>query len=90
MIGGEDNNSINELTEIYKTWISSEKIIQTNLWSSELSKLSANAFLAQRISSINAISAICEQSGADINEVSVAIGLDTRIGSKFLSARTGF
>ena len=90
LIGGEDNNSINELTEIYKTWISSDKIIQTNLWSSELSKLSANAFLAQRISSINAISAICEQSGANINEVSVAIGLDTRIGSKFLSPGPGF
>ena len=90
LIGGEDNNSINELTEIYKTWISSDKIIQTNLWSSELSKLSANAFLAQRISSINAISAICEQSGADINEVSVAIGLDTRIGSKFLTPGPGF
>ena len=90
LIGGEDENSINELSEIYKTWISSDKIIKTNLWSSELSKLSANAFLAQRISSINAISAICEQSGADIKDVSEAIGLDTRIGSKFLSPGPGF
>ena len=90
LIGGEDENSINELSEIYKTWISSDKIIKTNLWSSELSKLSANAFLAQRISSINAISAICEKSGADVKDVSEAIGLDTRIGFKFLTPGPGF
>ena len=69
---------------------STAKIILTNLWSSELSKLSANAFLAQRISSINSISAICEVTGADIKEVAFAIGKDTRIGSKFLKAGPGF
>ena len=66
------------------------KILCTNLWSSELSKLSANAFLAQRISSINSIAAICEQTGAEIKEVSRAIGLDKRIGNKFLSPGPGF
>ncbi len=90
LIGGDDEYSINELEQIYRTWISKNKILRTNLWSSELSKLSANAFLAQRISSINSISAICEKTGADIKEVSKAIGLDKRIGNRFLSAGPGF
>ena len=67
-----------------------EKILHTNIWSSELSKLTANAFLAQRISSINSISAICESTGADVREVASAIGLDSRIGSKFLDSGPGF
>ena len=79
-----------ELASIYSRWVSPEKILETNVWSSELSKLTANAFLAQRISSINAISALCERTGADISEVSHAIGMDSRIGAKFLSASVGF
>ncbi|KGG00342.1 MULTISPECIES: nucleotide sugar dehydrogenase [Prochlorococcus] len=90
LIGGKDKNSVEILSKIYMNWISPEKIITTNIWSSELSKLSANAFLAQRISSINSISAICEQTGADVNEVSKSIGSDTRIGSKFLKSGPGF
>ena len=90
LIGGKDKNSIEILSKIYMNWVSPEKIIKTNVWSSELSKLSANAFLAQRISSINSISAICEETGADINEVSKAIGADNRIGSKFLKSGPGF
>ena len=90
LIGGEDNESISVLKSIYKNWVSEEKIITTNLWSSELSKLTANAFLAQRISSINAISGICEATGANIHEVAKAIGSDSRIGSKFLKPGPGF
>ena len=75
---------------VYAHWIPRERIITTNTWSSELSKLAANAFLAQRISSINAISAVCEKTGANVQEVSHAIGLDSRIGSKFLQASVGF
>tara|TARA_B100000212_G_scaffold263545_1_gene203204 strand:+ start:3747 stop:5102 length:1356 start_codon:yes stop_codon:yes gene_type:complete len=90
LVGGEDKNAIFSLTEIYKKWIPEEKILLTNLWSSELSKLTANAFLAQRISSINSISALCEATGAQINEVSNAIGSDQRIGKKFLEAGPGF
>ena len=90
LIGGEDNHSISLVSNIYKHWINPEKIITTNLWSSELSKLVANAFLAQRISSINSISALCETTGADINEVAKAIGTDSRIGSKFLKPGPGF
>ena len=90
LIGGEDDDSINLICDIYKNWVSPEKIITTNLWSSELSKLVANAFLAQRLSSINSISAICEVTGANINEVAKAIGTDTRIGSKFLKSGPGF
>ena len=67
-----------------------EKIIRTNIWSSELSKLTANAFLAQRISSINSISALCEETEADVKQVAKAIGMDTRIGTKFLSPGPGF
>jgi len=90
LIGGEDDFSIKLISDIYKAWIDEDKIITTNLWSSELSKLVANAFLAQRISSINSISAICEATGADITEVSKAIGTDSRIGRKFLKPGPGF
>ena len=90
LIGGEEFKSINALKNIYKNWVTNNKIITSNLWSSELSKLTANAFLAQRISSINSISAICEVTGAEVNEVSNAVGYDSRIGSKFLSAGPGF
>ena len=90
LIGGEDEYSINLVSDIYKNWVDQDRIITTNLWSSELSKLVSNAFLAQRISSINSISAICEATGANINEVAKAIGTDTRIGSKFLKPGPGF
>lgn len=90
LIGGENSESIQALVDIYATWVPREKIITTNLWSSELSKLVANAFLAQRVSSINAISELCEVTGADVNEVAYAIGKDRRIGSKFLKASVGF
>jgi UDPglucose 6-dehydrogenase len=78
------------LVEIYANWVPRGKIITTNLWSSELSKLAANAFLAQRISSINSISALCEKTDADIAEVAKAIGMDSRVGEKFLQASVGF
>ncbi len=90
LIGGNDNNAIASLTEIYSNWVNREKIITTDLWSSELSKLIANAFLAQRISSINSISALCESTGADINNVALAIGSDKRIGKYFLQSGPGF
>jgi UDPglucose 6-dehydrogenase len=78
------------IVDIYKNWVSDERIIRSNVWSSELSKLVANAFLAQRISSINSISALCEHTGADVSEISRAIGADSRIGNKFLNASIGF
>ncbi|KAI8891800.1 UDP-glucose/GDP-mannose dehydrogenase family, NAD binding domain-containing protein, partial [Globomyces pollinis-pini] len=78
------------LVSIYEHWVPKEKIITANLWSSELTKLAANALLAQRISSINSLSAICEATGADIDEVAYACGLDNRIGPKFLKASVGF
>jgi UDPglucose 6-dehydrogenase len=78
------------LAEIYANWVPRDRIIQSNVWSAELSKLTANAFLAQRISSINSISALCEQTEADVDEVAHAIGTDTRIGSRFLKASVGF
>jgi UDPglucose 6-dehydrogenase len=78
------------LVDIYANWIPKEKILTTNVWSSELSKLTANAFLAQRISSINAISALCEATEANVDEVAAAIGADSRIGPKFLKASVGF
>ena len=90
LIGGEDKKSIEILKNLYTNWVPENKIICTNLWSSELSKLTANAFLAQRVSSINSISSICECTGADIQEVSRAIGTDSRIGDKFLSPSPGF
>jgi UDPglucose 6-dehydrogenase len=79
-----------ELVEIYATWIPREKIITSNIWSSELSKIVSNAFLAQRISSINAISALCEKTDADITEVARAVGMDSRIGGKYLNSSVGF
>lgn len=94
LVGGRNTptgqKAIEKLVEIYAHWIPRERIITTNLWSSELSKLVANAFLAQRISSINAISALCERTEADVTEVSRAIGMDSRIGPKFLRASIGF
>ena len=90
LIGGESIEAINLLSEIYLNWVPKEKILHTNIWSSELAKLTSNAFLAQRISSINSISAICEATGADVREVSRAIGSDSRIGSKFLDSGPGF
>src|SRR5512133_70567 len=82
--------ALEAIVEIYANWVPRERIITTNLWSSELSKLVANAFLAQRISSINSISALCEATGADVDEVANAIGKDSRIGPKFLKASVGF
>ena len=79
-----------QIVDIYAHWVPENKIITTNLWSSELSKLVANAFLAQRISSINAISALCEKTSADVSEIAFAVGSDTRIGSRFLNASIGF
>ena len=94
LIGGENTKSgkkaVDSLVSIYKRWISADKILTTNVWSSELSKLASNAMLAQRISSINSLSALCEKTGADIDEVSSAIGMDTRIGPKFLKTSVGF
>jgi len=90
LIGGECKTSINSLVNIYKNWVSEEKIIKTNIWSSELSKLTANAFLAQRVSSINSISALCEKTGANISEVAKAVGMDYRIGQHFLKSGPGF
>ena len=90
LIGGEDEYSINKLKNLYLNWVPTERIISTNLWSSELSKLTANAFLAQRISSINSVSAICEATGADVREVANSIGRDSRIGEKFIEAGPGF
>ena len=94
LIGGDETDSgqraIQELVNIYAQWIPREKILTTNVWSSELSKLASNAMLAQRISSINSLSALCEKTGADIRELSKAIGMDHRIGSKFLKASVGF
>ncbi|XP_057336817.1 UDP-glucose 6-dehydrogenase-like [Microplitis mediator] len=94
LIGGEDSlqgrEAIEKLCNIYEHWIPRDKIFTTNTWSSELSKLAANAFLAQRISSINSLSAVCEGTGADVSEVAKAIGLDTRIGPNFLRASVGF
>lgn len=94
LIGGEESPegaaAIEALSAIYQRWVPKEKIVSTNVWSSELSKLTANAFLAQRISSINAMSAICEKTGANVDEVATAIGMDSRIGPKFLKASVGF
>ncbi|WP_415907716.1 UDP-glucose 6-dehydrogenase [Oleiharenicola sp. Vm1] len=94
LIGGErtpeGDQAVAALAGVYARWVPRERIITTNLWSSELSKLVANAFLAQRISSINSISALCEATGADVDEVANAIGKDSRIGPKFLKASVGF
>ncbi len=90
LIGGESLEAVERLAQVYGRWIPRERILTTNLWSSELSKLAANAFLAQRVSSINAISALCEATGADVDEVAKAIGTDSRIGPKFLKASVGY
>ena len=94
LIGGRDTASgrqaVQTIVDIYANWVPPERILTTNLWSSELSKLTANAFLAQRISSINAISALCERTEADVAEVAHAIGMDSRIGPRFLQASVGF
>ena len=94
LIGGdtsvEGQKAIQALVDIYANWVPKERILTTNVWSSELSKLTANAFLAQRVSSINALSELCEVTGADVNEVAKAIGMDSRIGPKFLKASVGF
>lgn len=94
LIGGdsstEGQKAIQALVDVYSKWVPKDKILTTNVWSSELSKLTANAFLAQRVSSINAMSELCEKTGADVNEVARAIGMDSRIGSKFLKASVGF
>lgn len=78
------------LASVYANWIPRERVLTTNLWSSECSKLVANAFLAQRVSSINSISALCESTGADVSEISRAVGMDARIGKRFLQASVGF
>ena len=94
LIGGrttpKGEEAVQSLVDIYANWIPREKIVTTNVWSSELSKLVSNAFLAQRISSINSISALCEATGADVEEVATAVGKDSRIGPKFLKASVGF
>lgn len=90
LIGGENKDAIQALVDIYARWVDRDKILTTNLWSSELSKLTANAFLAQRVSSINSISELCEKTGANVDEVAKAIGMDSRIGPKFLKASVGF
>ncbi|CAM4837632.1 unnamed protein product [Rotaria magnacalcarata] len=94
LIGGDESIkgslAIKKLSWIYEHWVPKEKILTTNTWSSELSKLVANAFLTQRISSINRISAVCEATGASVKEVAKAVGLDSRIGNKFLNASIGF
>jgi UDPglucose 6-dehydrogenase len=94
LIGGDSTlegiQAIQALVEVYATWVPENRILTTNVWSSELSKLTANAFLAQRVSSINALSELCEKTGADVNEVARAIGMDSRIGPKFLKASVGF
>ena len=94
LIGGDKTETgqkaVQALVDIYANWISKEKILTTNVWSSELSKLASNAMLAQRISSINSLSALCEKTGANIEELSKAIGMDHRIGPKFLKASVGF
>lgn len=95
LIGGdidttEGKEAVEALVDIYAHWIPRERLLTTNVWSSELSKLTANAFLAQRVSSINAMSELCEKTGADVNEVSKAVGMDSRIGAKFLKSSVGF
>lgn len=94
LIGGdtdaEGQAAIKALVEVYTNWIPAERILTTNVWSSELSKLTANAFLAQRVSSINAMSELCEKTGANVDEVARAIGMDSRIGPKFLKSSVGF
>lgn len=94
LIGGQQTDAgkkaIETLVSVYTNWVPKERVLTTNLWSSELSKLVANAFLAQRVSSINSISALCESTGADVSEISRAVGMDDRIGKRFLQSSVGF
>ena len=95
LIGGDHSTpegqaAMDALTDIYAHWMPRERLLQTNVWSSELSKLTANAFLAQRVSSINAMSEVCEKTGADVEEISRAVGSDSRVGPKFLKSSVGF
>jgi len=95
LIGGDNSTpegqaAMDALTDIYAHWMPRERLLQTNVWSSELSKLTANAFLAQRVSSINAMSEVCEKTGADVEEISRAVGSDSRVGPKFLKSSVGF
>lgn len=92
LIGGNelDSKYVDQVAALYEAWVPHEKVIKTGLWSSELSKLASNAMLAQRVSSINALACVCEEFGADISEVSKILGMDSRIGSKFLKAGPGF
>jgi len=94
LVGGptteQGNAAVQYLADVYRKWVPNPQVLTTNLWSAELSKLTANAFLAQRISSINSISALCEVTGANVSEVAHAIGVDSRIGSKFLKSSVGF
>ena len=94
LVGGDNTvtgqEAVRSLVDIYANWIPREKILTTNVWSSELAKLASNAMLAQRISSVNSLSALCEKTGADITELSLAMGMDHRIGPKFLKASVGF
>ena len=95
LIGGDSTTpkgqeAIQALVDVYGSWVPKENILTTNVWSSELSKLTANAFLAQRVSSINSLSELCEATGANVQEVAKAIGMDSRIGSKFLQVSVGF
>ncbi|MDX1472475.1 MAG: nucleotide sugar dehydrogenase, partial [Flavobacteriaceae bacterium] len=95
LIGGDidtekGKEAVQALQDIYSHWVPNDRILTTNVWSSELSKLTANAFLAQRVSSINAMSELCEKTGADVNEVAKAVGMDSRIGPKFLKSSVGF
>lgn len=95
LIGGDIDTAegaaaVEALVDVYAHWIERERILTTNVWSSELSKLTANAFLAQRVSSINSLSELCEKTGADVNEVAKAVGMDSRIGPKFLQSSVGF
>merc|ERR1712003_523697 len=93
-IGGQQNpkglKAVETVVSVYANWVPRERIITTNLWSSECAKLVANAFLAQRVSSINSISALCEATGANVAEISRAVGMDDRIGKRFLQASVGF
>lgn len=94
LIGGQPTESgrraVQALVDVYAHWVARDRIVTTNVWSSEMSKLAANAFLAQRISSINSLSAVCEATGADVEEVAAAVGMDSRVGAKFLRAGVGF
>ena len=90
LIGGENIEAVSALVDVYAQWVAKEKIITTNVWSAEMAKLAANAMLAQRVSSINSLSAFCEATEADIDEVAKVLGSDSRIGSKFLKAGIGF